>query len=650
MNDTIPPSSAASAPVVSAASAAPTRLTLLSVPPELQNQKQINGEVIKIEGRQVTMKTAEGAVTFETDAALQIGQKVVLKLQNAAAQITLQNMAQILIVNDRGEAKAAPVRATVPPVSPPLLPENAVSVSQLAQAVGDEAALQPQQALPSRLVLLAQNLSTKGNEILLKQLLNLSPQQPLPPPLLEALSKIQELNATLKPAQIAQNISTASQNIVAAADEPAFVEQILGLMRSTDTPSPSPQSTARQTQPQLVQMPPNATPQLLISLPPGTPLTADAVQQILQGLQPSPIQSASTQSTPTQSVQAQLQKPLLMLMVMPQISQQSATEAGMMQAPMIQTSPSSSSSTAPMTALLTMPDGQQGIGFVSMPQASLKSVLPGTVLVMALPHAQAEHVAQAQPLVPAPSAPLTMPSTPAQPLHPAIGTQWEALQQLWRDVQTGGAWPLPDHMAVLGGDMMGLLRQSLPNAAQPQQFTPAVLLFMALMKNNFTVPWAGAGLSPEILAALPSEKAALLSQLSRDMSAIQNALNDPNIGENWRPIPMPLQMGDQLVRMQWFVRHHYDDQPTGGRDEPEQDTRKRRKTRFLLDVPQTKVGDIQIDGLVQPKQLDVILRTESELNVHQRAAIGQRFQGALDINGFAGGLSFQTGTQNYVRV
>lgn len=641
MGDSVTPSNVTSGQV-SAAGAPTSKLTFLNVPPALAQQRQISGEVVAVEGKQVTIKTAEGLVAFETDAALQVGQKILVKLQNAAIQLQTQSLAQIFVQNERGDVRAAPTNVQPPRQTAQAQPLPAVTLSPYTETTAPEAALAKIASLPVQVAVLPQKLSDTGQAVLLKQLLNLSPQQPLPPPLLEAIAKTQELLVTLKPEALQSFLSSAK----GALPEPKLVEQILATLQGK---LPMPEAGASSSvppaqNPLAPQTPMPATlqtPQLLTALPPGVPLTAELVAQILQVLQ---------QPTVQQQTNAKAPQPLLALLVAPQPTPVPSTPQGTMPAPMPQNfqeallqvqqaSPQvpanpltqSTTPTTPMMALVTMPDGKQAFSVIHVPTETAKTSLPGTILVMAMPPKDMARI-PALPIVA--HLPEEAPMMVA-PFHPSIGKDWQGFEALWDEVQRN-VFPMPE--------MAGILRQTIPSP-MPTQFTPAVLFFMAVAKGNFSLPWA----NDDALSTLPPEKAAMLSQLSRDMNAIRAALSDQGPADVWRPLPMPMQVGDQLVRLQWFFRHHTDEAPEH-KGETQEQRRKRRKTRFLLDVPQTRMGNLQIDGLVQPKQLDVILRTEDTLQNHQRAAIGERFQAALDVSGFMGGISFQHGMQNYVRV
>ncbi len=682
MGDNVTPSSAV-VPQVITPGVPTSELTFLQLPPSIQQQKQIAGEVVSVKDGQVTIKTPQGLVSFETDAALQVGQKVLLRLQNPALQLQVTTAAQIMIQSERGEIKPAPL--VQQPKIQETVPAPSVTVSPVFVEQEETANIQNIKSLPLQLALLPQKLSDTGQNILLKQVLNLSPQQPLPPPLLEALTKIQELSVTLK-SSVTQSRPPTAEGVatVTPVPEPQLVEQILNVLQgktpvvnSATLQAPiSPEknialpgnSLSPVGQPLVETMTgeqplplPQQTARIVAAIPPGTPVTPEMLQEIIQsagvplkqtsfaelpkgqtpllvlllGSQPAPL------AQPAAPVMANnFQQTLLQVQQQAQVSLEnpaSQTSKNNPAAPTFipgATPGVQEEITVPVMALVTLPEGKQALSLVQIPSATARAALPGTVLVMASP----EKMITALPTLPMIAVPEKSSLDSFMPFHPSMSKDWGALQLLWQEMQSTNA------VDQLLPQAATALRQMMPTL-NPQQFTPAVLFFMAITKNNLSLPW----LDEERIAGLPAEKANLLLQLSRDINAIKSALNDTAAPEAWRPLPVPLHVGEQLVRLQFFYRQHTDDLP-GGQEETLDDKRKRRKTRFLLDVPQTRLGDIQIDGLVQPKQLDIILRTESTLQAYQRVAISERFQAALDVTGLAGGISYQYGSESYVRV
>jgi hypothetical protein len=63
----------------------------------------------------------------------------------------------------------------------------------------------------------------------------------------------------------------------------------------------------------------------------------------------------------------------------------------------------------------------------------------------------------------------------------------------------------------------------------------------------------------------------------------------------------------------------------------------------MLDVELSRIGPLQIDGLVRDKRLDLVVRTREALPDEMRHDINRIFSDAGDITGFKGVLTFQAG-------
>ena len=75
-----------------------------------------------------------------------------------------------------------------------------------------------------------------------------------------------------------------------------------------------------------------------------------------------------------------------------------------------------------------------------------------------------------------------------------------------------------------------------------------------------------------------------------------------------------------------------------------------RDNRFLIDLTLSRIGELQLDGLIRPRRFDLILRTHMPLPPEMRQEIGKLFHGSLETLGMTGGVSFQAGTQGWVAI
>jgi hypothetical protein len=76
------------------------------------------------------------------------------------------------------------------------------------------------------------------------------------------------------------------------------------------------------------------------------------------------------------------------------------------------------------------------------------------------------------------------------------------------------------------------------------------------------------------------------------------------------------------------------------------------ETRFVLDVGLSRLGRIQLDGLIgeRDKRLDLIIRSQQPLPGAMRNDIRDIFINAGEITGMKGGLSFQAAPPNFVEI
>jgi hypothetical protein len=100
----------------------------------------------------------------------------------------------------------------------------------------------------------------------------------------------------------------------------------------------------------------------------------------------------------------------------------------------------------------------------------------------------------------------------------------------------------------------------------------------------------------------------------------------------WRFIPIPLLHDGQLEQALLFVRHghHHDGTPD---DEA--------GTRILVDIERSRFGRIQIDALIRPSRLDLIVRSQTPLTSPLRDRLTAVHDETCALAGLAGAIGFQ---------
>jgi hypothetical protein len=176
---------------------------------------------------------------------------------------------------------------------------------------------------------------------------------------------------------------------------------------------------------------------------------------------------------------------------------------------------------------------------------------------------------------------------------------------------------------------------------QPNEALPGALLFLfnALQQGGLQ-GWLGDGVSARLDRAGKYE---LIARLAEEMQRESGIARDPTVGQ-WRTWPIPLYDGSQFQMLRLYVRRESDRKQTdaGYPVSPQ--------TRFIISMNMTRLGAMQLDGLSQKKQLDLIVRSENALPQSLPGELRTVYIKTLDALGLAGTLHFQTGRQNWVAV
>jgi hypothetical protein len=669
----VPPS-----PPQPAQQAAPVVVKVVALPPNIQPNTVISGQVIANQNNQVSIQTDQGVVVLQGTLNVDVGQNINLKIQplpqqpvlpsiqplpvqsqpvqqQATQPITQNYIAELLNVSadnvaqvNTGSVQPTQIETAQPVANQP--PADPVIVR-------DANAYEEYKPLQALILQMPDTLNNETLNVLVKSVLQLPIQQPLPPSLQEGFAKFDQLvdllsQANLFPANAAETGNTQpgiQQNIVSMLQQ--LLQPVAG-KNMADNPLLI-QEPHQFIQLQTIQPGENLSPNILVNIK----------EQLANLLQSQPAQLALPSEKPAGLLQSLIPNALTSLMG-------KASDALQSNLPEILTPPPASTAVAKPQNLFTLPaiglvlgqpphdvpqldkanlvlmttplkqDAQPGktapqqlIALLAPQEENAPApLLPGSIIVAALkPQAQqtTSFTVLPQELLP------QIIETFAR-LHPSLGDNWPALDDLWQQVLNQGATQPALQNAV---------HQMIPTPS-PQQLPPTMLFFLSVLKNDFLSQWM-----PESrLAGLENiDKASLIKALTSDLQTIKSRMEDAAPDDTWRPLPLPLQVGDQLLRLQWFYRHPQDnyERPSGEQDDTIQ---KKNKTRFLVNVPKTFVGDLQIDGLVQERNLDIILRTENMLASHMETAIRGRYTAALETTGMIGGISFQSGRDHYVHV
>jgi len=169
-----------------------------------------------------------------------------------------------------------------------------------------------------------------------------------------------------------------------------------------------------------------------------------------------------------------------------------------------------------------------------------------------------------------------------------MGFQWPAMDELFQTLQN------------INPQLASSLAKTLPNAASANQLGPAAMVVIA----------AG-----EPAAATQSD---------------------------WRAVPLPMFWENEIHRITLYTRQES--------DENEKQQNGQNGTRFVMDLSLSRMGDVQIDGLVKDNRLDLILRTEHHFSAPMQQTMRQAYSGALAYTDLVGELNFQGETDKWIHV
>lgn len=165
------------------------------------------------------------------------------------------------------------------------------------------------------------------------------------------------------------------------------------------------------------------------------------------------------------------------------------------------------------------------------------------------------------------------------------------------------------------------------------RLTSSMLFFLTALNGGDPAEWLS-GLAGGQLARSLEERnrSPLLRQLAGELGQMGRLTESSG---DWRMLAIPFADGQQVHPLRLFLRR---DQQ--GSDDPERE--RETATRFVLEVELTRLGDLQMDGLVRRNRFDLILRSRRPLAPIMQRDIGAIFQAANEAAGVDGQVVFQS--------
>lgn len=174
------------------------------------------------------------------------------------------------------------------------------------------------------------------------------------------------------------------------------------------------------------------------------------------------------------------------------------------------------------------------------------------------------------------------------------------------------------------------LAQTVMNTTIPQanaQLTSNMLFFLTALRGGDLRSWLGDSAMRGLERAGRGD---LVNRLSDEFSQLARGGSEP--AADWRMMLVPFYNQQQFEQLRMFWRR-------GGEDGDGDASR--TDTRFVIDVELSRMGHLQLDGLVRPRRLDLVIRTATPLPAEVRREINTVYGSASEAVGLSGGLSFQ---------
>lgn len=183
------------------------------------------------------------------------------------------------------------------------------------------------------------------------------------------------------------------------------------------------------------------------------------------------------------------------------------------------------------------------------------------------------------------------------------------------------------------------MMRALPSPSTPSSMGAAAMLFVAAVRSGDITGWMGDRRTDLLTKA---GKADFIRRLSQETSLPAAASDDANISSEWRSYPLPMLWQNEISKTLLHIRRETSED---SKDSPE-----KSGTRFVMDLSLSRMGDVQIDGMMNGKRLDVILRTQMPISLSMQDAMKRAYADALDGTDIYGELGFQGDIRGWMQV
>jgi hypothetical protein len=187
------------------------------------------------------------------------------------------------------------------------------------------------------------------------------------------------------------------------------------------------------------------------------------------------------------------------------------------------------------------------------------------------------------------------------------------------------------------------LMQTVPNASVAKNFPAAALLFLAAAKGGDLSGWLGT----PAMAALQNAPMNIKKSFEKMTNEILEGASkvgakgdsttpaSAQTSTDWRGHMLPMMFGSEIHKLPLWVHDNYGEDDNG--------EMQKLATRFVIDLNLSRMGNIQIDGIIRSplKQFDLAMITESDFGQDARDYIADIWQSTLQSMDMRGGIDFR---------
>lgn len=222
----------------------------------------------------------------------------------------------------------------------------------------------------------------------------------------------------------------------------------------------------------------------------------------------------------------------------------------------------------------------------------------------------------------------------------AIGTNqslasW-AQPETWDSLQT-----LISTVAHLNPGMAQSMINILPHANAPQNMGALATLFLSMMRSGELDNWVS---QPAINLLKQSGKIDVLRALAGE-SVMTNRLDAAPLPNEWRATIFPFWHDQQIHKLPVYYKHWENE-----KSEEDERAERRKKMRFMFELKLSRMGPVQVDGFMQQKKLDMILRTKSMISLPMQEALRKTYHNSMERSDLSGEITFQFKPEQWVHV